>query len=731
MVKKILCIVFSTLLSTPVNAQLAARTVDADYLTRNYGERNYVRNPGAEVNLTNITATGTGIVLTRTTSTPLYGAADLSVNLAQALNNRVTWSLNQFDRALANGSCMASFVVSDVVIGTGAVLHGQVYQGTNLVGQVQIQGGSNPQSYVINFPCGDLSSATTFETRLTTAGTTDTTFRIDDVRVGKATNLLNIGQKEFIGEVRYGFSIGCLFEVNTPSYSNFPIDTDCSTPITSGKATGASGKIPGATFVNLAPGDYLVEANFVAGSPVSGEIVSYRLSDGTNQGGNVRLSDSAGSVTTPVNIQNIFTYNTAVSSVVFQVQGAISFGTNARIVLNDNFTSFSLKVWRIPSQSEVAISPEQASKLKAGEVFPWAGPTCPAGSLLANGQLLNRSDYPQLFAAIGTAHGFTTATNFRLPDYRGRFLRGVDGGAGNDPEAAGRGPMHSGGNTGDNVGSVQGHAFASHNHTSPAHSHSFSGTTGSANYSVGIKVRTETTTYPGGPWVGHSPARSNDIAATGTFNDFPGVEHTHNFSGTTSSTSVTINNTGGSETRPVNAYVNWCVRLYDGGSGNAITQYASSVLNNSDLSPIYNSSTGNWNLKNNSGTTRLSLDNSGNMSSIANFNLSGVISGLTGLNTGIFNYTSGTQNVLTMSSGQTYLFFSQLQNYGPPSSDVRHMNVAIASAAISSSDCRLYELYSGVGTGSGDSYFDLSGCTVRYTGGSGVPSTFVWWIRLR
>lgn len=604
MVKKILCIVFSTLLSTPVNAQLAARTVDADYLTRNYGERNYVRNPGAEVNLTNITATGTGIVLTRTTSTPLYGAADLSVNLAQALNNRVTWSLNQFDRALANGSCMASFVVSDVVIGTGAVLHGQVYQGTNLVGQVQIQGGSNPQSYVINFPCGDLLSATTFETRLTTAGTTDTTFRIDDVRVGKATNLLNIGQKEFIGEVRYGFSIGCLFEVNTPSYSNFPIDTDCSTPITSGKATGASGKIPGATFVNLAPGDYLVEANFVAGSPVSGEIVSYRLSDGTNQGGNVRLSDSAGSVTTPVNIQNIFTYNTAVSSVVFQVQGAISFGTNARIVLNDNFTSFSLKVWRIPSQSEVAISPEQASKLKAGEVFPWAGPTCPAGSLLANGQLLNRSDYPQLFAAIGTAHGFSSSTDFRLPDYRGRFLRGVSGTSGNDPEASGRTAMNSGGNTGNNVGSVQSDAFQGHAHD--LYNNNFTALLSAPGNWTGMKASAGAAV---GALAGGTGTNIGDIEIGS-----PVTSLQHPFYGTPRLST---------ETRPVNAYVNWCVRLYDGGSGNQIIQRASQVLNDSDLSKIYNESTGGWALKNNTGITRLSLDSSGNVSSINNVNMNG------------------------------------------------------------------------------------------------------------
>jgi microcystin-dependent protein len=54
---------------------------------------------------------------------------------------------------------------------------------------------------------------------------------------------------------------------------------------------------------------------------------------------------------------------------------------------------------------------------------------------------------------------------FNLPDYRGRFLRGVDGTAGRDLDAASRSTASPGGNSGDMVGSVQGDQLTSHGHS--------------------------------------------------------------------------------------------------------------------------------------------------------------------------------------------------------------------------------------------------------------------------
>lgn len=65
--------------------------------------------------------------------------------------------------------------------------------------------------------------------------------------------------------------------------------------------------------------------------------------------------------------------------------------------------------------------------------------------------------FAPLFGVIGFANGGTQASgNFYLPDYRGRFLRGTAYGTKNDPDSQSRTALKPGGNTGDNVGSVQG-----------------------------------------------------------------------------------------------------------------------------------------------------------------------------------------------------------------------------------------------------------------------------------
>jgi len=84
----------------------------------------------------------------------------------------------------------------------------------------------------------------------------------------------------------------------------------------------------------------------------------------------------------------------------------------------------------------------------------------PAGWPYCNGDAVLRTQYASLFAAITIAHGGGDGvTTFNLPDYRGRFLRGVDGAAGNDPDAATRTAAKTGGNVGNTVGSTQGEGF--------------------------------------------------------------------------------------------------------------------------------------------------------------------------------------------------------------------------------------------------------------------------------
>ncbi len=71
-----------------------------------------------------------------------------------------------------------------------------------------------------------------------------------------------------------------------------------------------------------------------------------------------------------------------------------------------------------------------------GIVQMWAGVNVPDGYLLCNGAMLHVPDYPELYAAIGTAFNntpdyqgrgqVTPPGNFRLPDLRGRFVVGAN-----------------------------------------------------------------------------------------------------------------------------------------------------------------------------------------------------------------------------------------------------------------------------------------------------------------
>lgn len=62
----------------------------------------------------------------------------------------------------------------------------------------------------------------------------------------------------------------------------------------------------------------------------------------------------------------------------------------------------------------------------SGEVRMTAAAAAPNGWLLCQGQSLLRSQYPALFAAIGTTYGAADSTRFSLPDLRGRVAVGRD-----------------------------------------------------------------------------------------------------------------------------------------------------------------------------------------------------------------------------------------------------------------------------------------------------------------
>ena len=66
-----------------------------------------------------------------------------------------------------------------------------------------------------------------------------------------------------------------------------------------------------------------------------------------------------------------------------------------------------------------------ATCLPAGTVMLYAGANAPTDWLLCFGQMISRTAYAALFAAISVTHGAgDSSTTFSLPDLRGRVVTG-------------------------------------------------------------------------------------------------------------------------------------------------------------------------------------------------------------------------------------------------------------------------------------------------------------------
>ncbi len=103
-----------------------------------------------------------------------------------------------------------------------------------------------------------------------------------------------------------------------------------------------------------------------------------------------------------------------------------------------------------------------------GSIIPFAGDSANLsdGWLLCDGSEVSRTTYQSLYELIGDLYGKGDgSTTFNLPDYRGMFLRGVDHGAGQDPDSSSRTAQSGGTATGDNIGSRQDDELKKHSHS--------------------------------------------------------------------------------------------------------------------------------------------------------------------------------------------------------------------------------------------------------------------------
>lgn len=83
-----------------------------------------------------------------------------------------------------------------------------------------------------------------------------------------------------------------------------------------------------------------------------------------------------------------------------------------------------------PSDGATVSQLSGISGVPVGFIGDWPSATAPTGWLICAGQTLSRTDFPDLFAVVGTSFGAPSGSTFNLPDYRGRVSAGLDVNAG-------------------------------------------------------------------------------------------------------------------------------------------------------------------------------------------------------------------------------------------------------------------------------------------------------------
>ncbi|WP_102830637.1 phage tail protein, partial [Bartonella bovis] len=191
------------------------------------------------------------------------------------------------------------------------------------------------------------------------------------------------------------------------------------------------------------------------------------------------------------------------------------------LIYNNSTLTRSLDGWYLLNPTSK--TPPKIEIFPPGFIATFAMKALPNGWLLCDGASYERNKYPRLFKAIGEHWGKDSDTTFKVPDFRGMFLRGFDDGRGIDQ--------------GRKFAEKQQDSFKAHTHTctvqsAGAHTHKY-----------------KRLAYASARTVGHrNPSFYLDEQ---TWNTGSAGAHTH---------SATISSTGTAETRPVNTTVVYAIK---------------------------------------------------------------------------------------------------------------------------------------------------------------------------
>lgn len=335
--------------------------LQGSYVSNVFGPSNFVLNPNAQTNIASVTTSSATV--SRSTTTPLVATSEFNITTSTA-TGYADWSTRTFDAGMKNNNCEARFTYRGFTVGTTKA---QLIQNSLVIAELTLVGDStNPKIASINFPCGDLTYATTFRLQQSSASLTGTN-EIGGIYVGLATNQANVAQAEFIGSIQWATTANCQWSTSSGTFGNFADDLDCddNARTVEGNITDASSGLRPAFGATFKPGNYQVIVQGALGAVANGAVTNqeayWRLYDGTTQYGPNTLIRVAGTTSNAGQsyIPTInFTFNVASTvSKTFDLQASVSASTLAAIDVRSPH-NFKISVYRFPSSSELVVKPE-------------------------------------------------------------------------------------------------------------------------------------------------------------------------------------------------------------------------------------------------------------------------------------------------------------------------------------------------------------------------------------
>lgn len=147
--------------------------------------RNYVLNPSAFKNSSNVSASGSATVA-RNTTTPLTAVSDFSITLPNNTTDYVEWTLDTLDLALKNQTGQLSFDIN--ISSIGSVVQAQIYRNSTVIASSVITGSPTIQTVTLTGSCGDLTNPTTVRISNFTGNSGTSSFKVANVYFGKLSS---------------------------------------------------------------------------------------------------------------------------------------------------------------------------------------------------------------------------------------------------------------------------------------------------------------------------------------------------------------------------------------------------------------------------------------------------------------------------------------------------------------------------------------------------------------